>query len=119
MKTNLSNNFSELGNTIGEYLKLHLDLIKLSFLEKMTKISVFLISMIVLIVLGSIFFLFASAAFVIWYGNQFQDYLAGLLIVMGAIVVLAVIFLFIRRNLISSAIIRTINSILFENNKED
>lgn len=114
MKSNLSDNFHELNQSVQDYLKVRLDLVKLTLLEKMTKISVFLISTVVFILLGMIFFLFATTAFVVWYGNQFQDYLTGLFIVTGVVVLIGLLFLLLRKSLITTTIIQRLSSILFE-----
>ncbi len=119
MKTNLSDNFNDLNKTVQEYLKVRLDLIKLTLLEKMTKISVFIISTMIFILFGTIFFLFAATTFVVWYGNQYQDYLTGLFIVIGVIVLLGLLFYIFRSNLVTSSIIKKFSSILFENNEPE
>ncbi|MCW0483044.1 hypothetical protein N2K84_09910 [Prolixibacteraceae bacterium A06] len=118
MKSNLSDNFHELNQSVQDYLKVRLDLVKLTLLEKMTKISVFLISTVVFILLGMIFFLFATTAFVVWYGNQFQDYLTGLFIVTGVVVLIGLLFLLLRKSLITTTIIQKLSSILFEEDEE-
>lgn len=114
MKTSLSNNLSELGKTIQEYVQLRLDLTKLTALEKMTRISVFLISLLVMILLVSLFFIFFAAAFVVWYGDKFQDYLTGLFIVSSVVVVLGLLFYIFRRALVTTPIIKNLSEILFE-----
>ena len=114
MKSNLSNNFSELNKTVQEYLKVHIDLAKLTALEKMTKISVFMISFLVGILLASLFFIFFASAFVFWYGNQFQNYLTGLFIVIGFIILLALFYYFFGKSSITTSIIKNLSAILFE-----
>lgn len=114
MKSNLSNNLNDLSQSVQDYLQVHVDLIKLTLVEKMTKISVFVVSSIVFILLGMIFFLFASAAFVVWYGNQYQDYLTGLFFIIGLVVLLGIIFILLRNSVITSSIIKKLSSILFE-----
>ena len=118
MKTNLSNNFSDLNKTIQDYVKVRIDLVKLSVLEKGTKITVFLISTMVFILIGSIFFIFSSAAFVVWYGNQFHNYLTGLIIVIGVIILLGFFFYLSRRTFITSSVIKNLSSILFEHDDD-
>ncbi len=114
MKSNLSNNFSELNKTVQDYLKVHIDLAKLTALEKMTKISVYMISYLVGIILASLFFIFFASAFVFWYGYQFQDYLTGLFIVIGFIIILALFFFLFGKSSVTTSIIKNLSSILFE-----
>src|SRR5690606_9109923 len=112
MKTSLSNNFNELGNSVKEYLNIHLQLVKLSMVEKLVKISVFIISSMVLLLASTIVFCFAATAFVIWYGTTYQDYLTGLFIVMGFVVLITLLFYVFRRVFVESMVIKKFSSIL-------
>ncbi len=114
MKANLSDNFGELNKSVQDYLKIRTELVKLSVLEKMTKISVYLISTLSGIIFAALFFLFFSAAFVVWYGTQFNDFLTGLLIIIGILFLLLIVFLIFRKSMITSTIIENLSSILFE-----
>lgn len=119
MKTNLSNNFNELGDSVKEYFNIQLELVKLSMLEKLVKIAVFSISTLVIVLAGTIIFLFASAAFVVWYGSNYQDYLTGLFIVMGFVVLLTLLFYVFRRVFVESYIIKKLSSILLQDDNDD
>ena len=119
MKSNLSNSITDLQKTVREYLITQVEVVKLSFLEKLTKISVFLISSVVFLVFGTLFFLFASLAFIVWYESMYGDYLTGLLIVMGVVVVMAIFFIIFRDSIVTSKVLRKISSILFEPDEED
>ena len=118
MKRNLSNSLAILNKTILDYFKIRVKLVKLDVLQKMTKMSVFIISTVVFMMLGSIFFLFASTAFVIWFGNTFGNYLTGLLIISGILLLLGIFFYLSRRSLFTSFIIRNLSSILFEEDED-
>lgn len=119
MSKKLSDNFSGLNAAIQEYLRLRIDILKLSLLDKTAKTSLVIISHIVFIVLAALLFLFAAAAFVVWYGQSFNDYLAGLLIIAGLIAVLGLFFIIFRKRLIANNIVRQVSSILFEEEEED
>ncbi len=119
MKTTLSNNFKELGDSVKEYFNIRLELAKLSIVEKLVKIIVLRISLLVIILATTILFLFASAAFVIWYGSNYQDYLTGLFIVMGFVVVLTLLFYVFRRILVESYFIRKLSSILLQDEDDE
>lgn len=118
MKTGLPDNIDQLNKSIQEYLSLRMDLIKLRGLEKITRISEFFISGLVFLLFGSFFFLIAAATFVVWYGGQFQDYLTGLLIVLGVIIVGWILFYFFRKRLIIPSIIKNISTILFQDDDD-
>ena len=119
MKALLTDSITALKDSLERYLELRLDLIKLSILSKISKISVFLITALVLVLLGSAFILFGAAAFVVWYGNTYGDYLMGLLMVTGFILFLGILFYLLRRPLISSIVIKSFAGILFENDDDN
>jgi hypothetical protein len=113
MRTHLSERFVRLTKALEEYLLLSFDLVKLSILEKLTKVTVLIVSIVVSVILSGLFVMFASAAFVVWYGQQYGDYLTGLFIISGFIVFLNVLFYVLRGQLITSSIIRALSRILF------
>jgi len=119
MKAIVSESISALKDSLERYLELRLDLLKLSVLSKISKISVFLITALVVVLLGSAFLLFGAAAFVVWYGNTYGDYLMGLLMVTGFILFLGILFYLLRRPLISSIVIKSFAGILFENDDDN
>ncbi len=119
MKTSLSNNFNELGDSVKEYLNVHLQLIKLSLVEKMVKITVFIITSMVAVLASTMLFILASAAFVIWYGSKFQDYLTGLFILMGIVVLITLLFYVLRRAFVESYIVKTLSSILLQEETDE
>ncbi|MDY0104749.1 MAG: hypothetical protein RBS07_17580 [Lentimicrobium sp.] len=113
MRTHLAERFVRLTNALEEYLLLSVDLVKLTILEKLTRVTVMIVSIMVSVILGGLFILFASAAFVVWYGQQYGDYLTGLFIISGFIVFLNVLFYILKRQLITSSIIKALSRILF------
>lgn len=119
MRTHLPDRLVRLTKALEEYLFLRIDLVKLSAIEKITKVTVLIISSIVTIVLTGLFILFTSAAFVVWYGQHYGDYLVGLFIVSGFIILLNVIFYVFRGQLITSSIIKALSRIFFSKDEED
>jgi hypothetical protein len=119
MKTNLSNNFEGLRNSAKEYINLKLDLAKLTALEKLTKISVFLSVLLAFILAGTMLFLFSATAFVIWYGNHYDNFIEGIWIVTGVIFLLAILFYFFRNAVITSFFLKTFSKILMEDDEDD
>ena len=118
MSKNLSDNFSDLSKTTKKYIEARIDLVKLTFLEKATNITVSLIDRLVLTMLSALIVLFALAAFVVWYGQTYHDYLAGLLITVGILVVLTVLFLLFKKRMITSSVLRDYSSMLFEEEED-
>jgi len=117
MKENLTDSFNSLKDTATDYARLQLKLFKLSVIKKIDKISVLIISLFVFILLSSIFIFFISAAFVIWYGTTFGNYLAALLIIIGFIILLFIIFYIKGRKWLYSGIMKKLSSIMSEDEK--
>lgn len=119
MKSELSTGFSELGSSVKDYINARIDLIRLSMLEKLVKISVFSIMFFVIILASAMVIFFASAAFVLWYGANYQNYFTGLFIVIGAVILLTIIFYLLRKVLVESVIVRKFSSILFQDEDDE
>jgi len=114
MKENITDSFQKLKDTATDYAKLQLKLFKLCIIQKINEISVLIISSFIFIFIGFIFLLFISAAFVVWYGTTFGNYLTALLIIIGFIVLLFLIFYFKGRKWLSSGIMKNLSSIISE-----
>lgn len=119
MSNNLSNSISELSETAKEYVQVKIDLLKLSVLSKATRMTTAVINSLVLILFGAIILLFSLAALVIWYGQRYDDYLTGLLLAIGILIVLAVLFLLLKKHVVTSTVMQNYSSILFDEEKED
>jgi len=115
MKENLTDSFNRLKDTATDYARLQLKLFKLCVIQKIDEIFVLIISSFVFILIGFIFLLFISAAFVVWYGTTFGNYLTALLIIIGFIILLFIIFYVKGRKWISSVIMKKLSSIFPEN----
>lgn len=119
MKTDLSNNFAELGSSVKEYLNIRADLVRLSFLEKLTKLAVFSISILFVFVIAFLVLLFAATAFVIWYGSVSGEYLAGLFWVIAFVLLLLAVFFLIRKLVVEQYFVRRFSSILLEDDDDE
>ena len=114
----MSERIVRLTKAMEEYLLLSIDMVKLTILEKLTRVTVLIISIMVSVILGGLFILFASAAFVVWYGQQYGDYLIGLFIISGIIILLNVLFYLLKGRLITSSIIKALSGILFSKEED-
>ena len=117
MKENITDSFQKLKDTATDYAKLQLKLFKLIVIQKINEISVLIISSFIFILIAFIFLLFISAAFVVWYGTTFGNYLTALLIIIGFIILLFLIFYIKGRKWISSGIMKKLSSIMEEKDK--
>lgn len=119
MSKNLSDNFNELGDVTKKYVQTRIDLVKLTVLSKATQVTSYLISNLILALGGALILFFVLAAFVVWYGQTYGDYLTGLLLAIGVLVVLFVLFALFRNQIISSMVLRKYSSMLFEEEEEE
>ncbi|SFE91763.1 hypothetical protein [Sunxiuqinia elliptica] len=119
MSKNLSDNINELGDVTKKYVQTRIDLVKLTVLSKATQVTSYLISNLILALGGALILFFVLAAFVVWYGQTYGDYLTGLLLAIGVLVVLFVLFALFRNQLISSMVLRKYSSMLFEEEEEE
>ncbi|MHA7111255.1 hypothetical protein [Sunxiuqinia elliptica] len=119
MSKNLSDNINELSDVTKKYVQTRIDLVKLTVLSKATQVTSYLISNLILALGGALILFFVLAAFVVWYGQTYGDYLTGLLLAIGVLVVLFVLFALFRNQLISSMVLRKYSSMLFEEEEEE
>jgi len=97
MSNNLSDSFSGLGEATKKYIRIRLELMKLSALGKATKITAQVITGLMLLVISTVMLMFVLAAFVVWYGQTYNgDYLTGLLFAIGILIVLAILALVLK-----------------------
>lgn len=119
MSRNLSDNIGELSQVSKKYIQTRIDLVKLTILGKATQITTHLISTFLLTVAGALILFFALAAFVVWYGQVYHDYLTGLLLVTGFLVFLTLLFALFKNQLITSFVLRKYSTMLFEDEEEE
>ncbi len=113
----LQENFSELNDVIKRYLNARVNLWKVQFLEKTTKIWTHLFVFILVIVSALFIFLLMALAFSFWYGNKYGDMSTGFLISAGIFAILSFVIFLLRKPLFSNSIIRNISSVIFDDDK--
>ncbi|WP_299582809.1 phage holin family protein [uncultured Sunxiuqinia sp.] len=119
MSKNLSDNVNELSEVTKKYVQTRIELLKLSVLSKVTQVTSYFISTLVLITGVAMVVFFCFAAFVAWYGQVYHDYLTGLLLVIGVLVVLVVLFALLKKQLVTSLVLRKYSSLLFDDEEEE
>lgn len=119
MSRNLSDSIGELSDVSRKYIQTRIDLVKLTILGKATQVTTYLISSFLLTMAGALILFFGLAAFVVWYGQVYHDYLTGLLLVTGFLVFLTVLFALFKKQLITSFVLRKYASMLFEEDEEE
>lgn len=121
MSNDLTKNIAKLNDSAKEYFQTKVDLIKLSLLAKLTRLTSLLINVWIIATLIIWIIIFGVAAFVVWYGENTGNYFGGLLIAVGTIIMLMILFVIFRKNLVTSFVLRQYSEIIFddENEKED
>lgn len=120
MSNKLKKNISKLNDSTKEYLQTKVDLIKVSLLEKSTKLVSFLISMWILVSILIWILGFAGAAFAVWYGKTYHNYTEGLLIAGGIMLLIALLFIALRKKIVTTSVLQHFSEIIFddENNEK-
>lgn len=114
MSNELSKNISELSGSAKNYVQTKVDLLKLSMLEKTSRFATYLFSVMVVVLFATLVLAFAAAAFAVWYGQTYNNYVDGVLIAAGCLLALGILFILLRKVLITSSVIRNFSEIMFE-----
>lgn len=114
MSNDLTTSIGELNHSAKQYLQTKVDLIKISLLEKTTKMTSFLLTSFVLAMVLIWITVFIAAAFAAWYGKTYNNYYEGILIAAGGLFILAIIFILFRKQIITPPLLRNYSEILFE-----
>lgn len=119
MGKKLTKNVAELNDTVKQYMQIKFDLFKLLLLKKTSTFFSHLFSYLVAILFSVIIIMFLGAAFAIWYGQQYNDYLGGVLIAAGLLVLLAVLFLIFRKQIFTNTLLRNFSEVLFDDDETE
>jgi uncharacterized integral membrane protein len=116
---NLKDNASEISENVKTYIRLKIDLIKLTLTEKLSLIiSAMLISVILFLVFLFIS-MFVSVAFIFWFRDHAGPLYVGALIVAGCYFLIGVIVFFMRNRLFIDPLVKQITKVLLEEEDED
>ena len=119
MSNDLVKDFANLNDAAKDYLKTKVDLLKVSLLAKMTNFTAALISFWFFATIISWILVFAVAAFVVWYGQTYDNYLVGFLLAIGFLIMILVLFIVFRKSIVTNPVLRNYSKMIFEEDKED
>jgi hypothetical protein len=102
MSNDLTKKISKLNDSTKEYLQTKIDLIKVSLLEKSTRLTSFLINIWIIVSLFILIFGFAVATFAVWYGKTYNNYIEGLLIACGLVLFVMILFVLFRKKIVTT-----------------
>lgn len=113
----ISDNFSDLTDNVREYVQLKIDLLKLTFTEKLARIASLLILSILMFMILIMILLFFSLAFILWFRESGgQAYIGALIVAIFYLLIGGVVFLF-RKSFFINPIIAQLSKIFI--NEED
>ncbi len=115
----LVENISELNDVIKSYIEARLDVWKIIFLQKVTRLGTYLLSTIIIAIIILIVSVFLTLAFTQWYSNSYGFLSEAYLIVAGFYILVGALVFFLRKSLFSNMIVRNIASIIFSDEDKE
>jgi heme O synthase-like polyprenyltransferase len=104
-----------------DYVDMRVDMVKLRTVKGLSVAANHILSMSLLLILGSLFMLALAFGSVLWLGSAIGSYAGGAFIVAAFFLVLAVLVFIFRKKLFLNSFVRLFTSIFFDDsdNKED
>lgn len=118
MSKELTKNLGELNGSVKNYVQAKIDLAKLSLLEKATRFTSYLFNLLAVVLFSLLIIGFAATALAVWYGQTYNNYVEGLLIAGGSLILIALIFYLLRKKIVENSVIRNFSEILFDDEKK-
>ncbi len=114
MSKDLSDNIADLSSSVKGYVQARIDLVKLSLLKKISGFATYLFSVLIIVLFSTLVLAFMAAAFAVWYGETYSNYVDGVLIAAGCLFVIGAVFILLRRRIITSSVIQNFSEIMFD-----
>lgn len=119
MSKDLTKNLGELNGSVKSYVQAKIDLVKLTLLSKTTRFTSYLFSFLIVLMFVMLIIGFAATAFIFWYGQTYNgDYFTGLLIAGGALILMALVFILLRKQIVTNSVLKSFSEIIFEEDEE-
>ncbi|MEE4286866.1 MAG: hypothetical protein V2I31_11990 [Mariniphaga sp.] len=119
MSKDLTKNLGELNGSVKSYVQAKIDLIKLRFLEKTTRFTSYLFTFLIVLMFLMLIIGFAATAFAVWYGETYNNYVTGLLIAGGVLILLALVFILLRKQIVTASVLKNFSEMLFEDDEDE
>lgn len=114
MSKDLISNLNELQAALKGYFQTRLDLVKLTLIEKSSRIISIIISSLVVILISVFIVVFGAVIFVVWYYQTYHNLIEGLFIGLLMLIVVLVVFLLLRNKIVTSVMLRHFSEIINE-----
>jgi membrane glycosyltransferase len=119
MSKDLTKNLGELNGSVKSYVQAKIDLIKLRFLEKTTRFTSYLFTFLIVLMFLMLIIGFAATAFAVWYGETYNNYVTGVLIAGGVLILLALVFILLRKQIVTASVLKNFSEMLFEDDEDE
>ncbi len=116
---NLKDNVNEISENVKAYIRLKIDLVKLTLTEKVSLIISALLISVILFLVFLFISMFVSIAFIFWFRDNGGPLYVGALIVAGFYLLVGVIIFFARNRLFIDPLVKQIAKIILEEEDED
>lgn len=112
-RNDISENFSEINTLIKNYFNARIDLLKLSLLQKITKLGTYLLTFVSIIVLAIVITIFLMFSFSFWYAENVGSIAGGFLISAGIYAFLLFLLYLLRKVIFKRSLIKIFAEIIF------
>lgn len=115
----VSEHFSEITENVRQYVHLKIDILKVTFTEKIALLASSVVMMMIFFVLFLFFTLFISLAFIFWYRDHAGPAYIGALIVATFYMLLGGVIYLLRHTLFINPLVQQLSKIILEDSDED
>jgi hypothetical protein len=115
----ISDHFSELTESVKEYVRLRIDMLRLTLTEKLSRIFIYTIILMIFFILFNFIILFFSIAFILWFREHAGAAYLGAIIVAGFYIFIGILIWLLRRPLFIDPVVSQISKILMEDDHEN
>lgn len=114
----IKRDFEAFSDSMKEYLRLQLDMEKITLLEKLSQFGAYLFKIFVIVYFAVLIAGFLLGAVAVWYGRTFDNYFAGVLIAGACLLVAAVLLIVLRKKIAVASILQNLSQILLNDNEK-
>jgi hypothetical protein len=118
MSNDLKKDMAKINDAAQEYLKVKVELLKVSLLAKLTNITASLINIWLISTFIIWILTIAAAGFIVWYGQTYNSYLTGFLLAGGFLILVLLLFIIFRKRIITNPVLRNYSEIIFDDDKD-
>ncbi len=115
----LTDSFDRVNHAVSSYIDARLNLLKIQFLEKVTRVGTYFLSSVFSILALFLVLLMLGLAFSFWYGEYHGNIVHGFLISAGIFFLIFLVAFLFRKSIFSDQIVRNVSGIVFEEDEDE